>query len=176
MTFIVTKRVLLAGLALGISSISFAAKNASKDSGKSSGRKYGMAGCGLGSMIIEPSGSQTSAATTNGVAYSQLFGITSGTSNCEETKEVAAITSQETFVATNLTTLSKQIAQGEGDLLAAFSTTLGCPSETLPTVATELKSNFAEIFKAPGAMAVLDTSKDILRANPIASANCLYLN
>ena len=47
--------------------------------------QYGMAGCGLGSVVISDDGFlQVFAATTNGTSYSQSFGITSGTSNCVE--------------------------------------------------------------------------------------------
>jgi Protein of unknown function (DUF3015) len=159
----VTKRVLLAGLILGVSSSSYA-------------KKYGMAGCGLGSLIIDPSGSQTSAATTNNTAYNQLFGISFGTSNCDTKEEMAVIMNQENFVVTNLSTLSKEMAQGKGESLAAFSATLGCSHDSDSAVARELQANYSEIFKSPGAMAVLDTSKDVLKGNPEISSKCQYLN
>ena len=139
-------------------------------------QKYGMAGCGLGSIVIEPSGSQTSAATTNGLFGSQLFGITTGTSNCKPAGEMAIINMQEEFIATNLNTLSKEMAQGSGESLAAFTETLGCQQDSYALVASELKANYSTIFSAPGAMAVLDTSKMVLKGNPVASSNCQYLN
>jgi hypothetical protein len=137
---------------------------------------YGMAGCGLGSMVIDPSGSQTSAATTNGTAYNQLFGITSGTSNCKAPSEVAVITRQEDFVANNLSTLSKDMAKGSGESLNAFAETLGCDQMALNDVAGALKNSYSTIFAAPGAMAVLDTSKTILKANPTTSSRCQFLS
>ena len=44
----------------------------------------GAAGCGLGSLIFKSNGkfTQLLAATTNNSTYTQSFGITSGTSNC----------------------------------------------------------------------------------------------
>jgi len=46
---------------------------------------FGMAGCGLGSMLIQSNGKeQIFVATTNGSSGSQTFGITSGTSNCKD--------------------------------------------------------------------------------------------
>ncbi len=134
-----------------------------------------MAGCGLGSILIAPSGSQTSAATSNGTG-SQLFGVTSGTSNCKSPKEMAVITNQENFVSLNLGTLSKEMAQGSGESLAAFTETLGCDQESFSTVASTLKSNYGTIFSAPGAMAVLDTTKVILKSDPSVSSRCQYLN
>ena len=164
MAITVTKRILLAGLLVSVSQVSFAAK------------KYGRAGCGLGSLIMSPSGSQTSAATSNGSAYNQAFGISSGTSNCVSSNEMAVISNQENFVVTNFSTLSKEMAQGKGEALAAFSQTLGCSNEVYPAVAQELQANYQEIFKAPGAMATLDTSKDFIKGNPTISSKCQYLN
>src|SRR5437868_47659 len=46
---------------------------------------YGMAGCGLGSLLFGPVNepfAQVLAATTNATFATQTFGITSGTSNC----------------------------------------------------------------------------------------------
>jgi len=47
-----------------------------------SGQGYGMAGCGIGSIVFadKPGMIQIIAATLNGTAGSQTFGITSGTS------------------------------------------------------------------------------------------------
>ena len=44
-------------------------------------RKYGIAGCGLGSVLFGTSGG-VFAYTTNSSSGNQVFGITSGTSNC----------------------------------------------------------------------------------------------
>ncbi len=136
---------------------------------------YGRAGCGLGSLIISPSGPQTIAGTLN--QYSgQSLAITTGTSNCKTTSEMAVISKQEDFVSVNLGTLSKEMAQGAGESLAAFSETLGCDQAAFDSVALELKSNYRTIFKAPGAMAVLDTTKDVLKGIPSIGSRCLYLN
>ena len=45
---------------------------------------YGLAGCGLGSLVFEsqPGFVQVLAATTNGTSWNNTFGMTSGTSNC----------------------------------------------------------------------------------------------
>lgn len=158
------KRGLVLGLLMLGSTASFA------------GAKYGMAGCGLGSIIFKPNGSQSSAATSNGLGSNQLFGITAGTSNCKTTDELAVISKQEDFVAVNLGTLSKEMAQGSGESIAALSETLGCESGVQQNVAVELKANYHTIFKAPGAMAVLDTTKNVLKGNPSISSHCQYLN
>ena len=81
-------------------------------------RNYGLAGCGLGSVVIGSNGGQISAATTNSTFYSQAFGISSGTSNCIPTQEMAVIMKQEQFLAANLNTLQKEMAQGSGETLS----------------------------------------------------------
>ena len=50
-----------------------------------SGQGYGMAGCGLGSILFgaKPGKIQILSGTTNGIYGNQTFGISSGTSNCD---------------------------------------------------------------------------------------------
>src|SRR5687767_10565283 len=77
---------------------------------------YGMAGCGLGSMVISSDGfSQVFAATTNGTSASQTFGITTGTSNCTRSGVVLADKEQEAFFEANFTELRRDIAGGGGE-------------------------------------------------------------
>ena len=139
-------------------------------------RKYGMAGCGLGSLVISPSGSQTSAGTTNGSFSSQSFGILLGTSNCVPDAEMAVIKEQEEFVVSNFGTLSKEMAQGSGQTLAALAETFGCDREVLPQFAEHLQDNYNDIFAAPGAIAVLDTTKAYVKANPTLSSRCRHVH
>ena len=89
-------------------------------------RKYGMAGCGLGSVVMGPKGSQISAYTTNGTSGSQLYGITTGTSNCQPDRRGAMSEAQESFMFSNYATLSKEMAQGSGTTLAGLAHVLGC--------------------------------------------------
>lgn len=139
-------------------------------------RAYGMAGCGLGSLVFKPGGGQSSAATTNGSFYSQLFGITSGTSNCISSAEAAQISKQEEFIVANLGTLSKEIAQGAGNTLATLSTTLGCNDSVYPQFADHLQNGYSDIFAAPGAIAVLSATKQHLSANKLLKANCSLIH
>ena len=87
-------------------------------------QSFGMAGCGLGSMIIKsPGKAQIFAATTNGSFASQGFGVISGTSNCNPNGISKMLGLQSDFVKHNFVVLSKEIAQGHGDSLAALSST-----------------------------------------------------
>ena len=138
-------------------------------------RLYGRAGCGLGSMLFKPSGNQSSAWTSNSSSGNQLFGITSGTSNCIPTNRTIKAVAQEQFITTNLAMLAKDMARGEGETLVAFTNVLGCPNQDFPAVAAQLKGAYSEIFAAPGALAVLDASKDHLLDDPALAHVCAYL-
>ena len=100
---------------------------------------YGMAGCGLGSIVAKEMGwgddiMQVLAATTNGSVYSQTFGITSGTSNCgeagvEATKKLKKKTAQQVFLKYNLADVKADAAKGEGDYIEGLAGLFGCQSQ-----------------------------------------------
>ena len=87
---------------------------------------YGPAGCGLGSVIIgnDTGFSQVFASTTNGTSASQTFGITSGTSDCDQHGSVESAARQ--FIENNRDALVKDAARGNGETIAALSTLAGC--------------------------------------------------
>jgi hypothetical protein len=97
---------------------------------------YGMAGCGLGSILFGNDNTvlmQVLAATTNGVFGSQTFGITSGTSNCTMGGVVKAEREQAAFAEVNFQDLKRNMAAGGGEYLTSFSTLLGCEDSAKPT-------------------------------------------
>jgi hypothetical protein len=121
-------------LAVSMASTSFAAA-------------YGSAGCGLGSIVFkdEPGAVQILAATTNGTFGNQTFGITSGTSNCG-TPLYASNNQINNFVAQNMDSLARDIAQGQGDTLTAFAELLQVPAAEQKEFAGKLQANFDKIF------------------------------
>ena len=86
---------------------------------------YGMAGCGLGSIVFgnKPGIVQIFAATTNGTFNSQTFGITSGTSNCVDT---SGASSSRLFIDVNREALAKDMSRGSGDTIKSLSAIAGC--------------------------------------------------
>lgn len=108
------------------------------------GRGYGPAGCGLGSLIFEPNSgfTQIFAATTNGTFGSQTFGISSGTSNCADTAGGSA--SAKSFVETNRSALAKDIARGQGETIESLSRLGGCADAR--AVGASLQRNFDKVF------------------------------
>jgi hypothetical protein len=108
------------------------------------GAAYGSAGCGLGSLLFEPSTgfTQVLAATTNGTSANQTFGITSGTSNCDSGPGGSA--SAKAFVQTNRAAIAKDIARGKGETISNLSALAGC-SNTV-AVGSKLQREFKTIF------------------------------
>ena len=135
---------------------------------------YGSAGCGLGSLLIPENGNQISAATTNGTAGSQSFGITSGTSNCDASGLVLANTEKEVFVAQNFESIMKDTAAGEGEHLAALSGLMGCPVGHTATFASVTQKNFDVIYAEDTAdtRVVLSALSKTISKDPILSASC----
>lgn len=104
---------------------------------------YGLAGCGLGSMIFgDQKGSiQILAATTNGTFGTQTFGITSGTSNCVESSGTQGA---RTFIEGNREALAKDAARGSGETITTLSAIAGCKDAKALGVA--LQKRFARLF------------------------------
>ncbi|MBI3804061.1 MAG: DUF3015 family protein [Nitrospirae bacterium] len=109
---------------------------------------YGEAGCGLGSLIFgsTPGFVQIFAATTNASTYSQGFGITSGTSNCDAKGFDVSQVEQEKFVAHNFSGLAKEMATGEGEQLATLAGMLGCPSVKQTQFNATAQRNYGAIY------------------------------
>jgi hypothetical protein len=120
------------------------AKKPAMAAGKSFARNYGMAGCGLGSIVIDKNGAQILAATTNGTAYNQVFGITFGTSNCIDSESEQVASRVDRFVTVNKVALAGDVARGEGETLASLSMMLNCSDSARFNSA--LQGRFGQIF------------------------------
>jgi hypothetical protein len=114
---------------------------------KGSGR-YGLAGCGLGSMAFgaQPGGVQIFAATTNALFGTQTFGITTGTSNCGP-----GLLAQGTrnFVDANREVLAKDISRGQGESIGTLTWINGCADSQ--AVGSALQRSFGRIFPSEAA-------------------------
>jgi hypothetical protein len=135
---------------------------------------YGMAGCGLGSMVIDSKSNfmQVLAFTTNGTSFSQSFGITLGTSNCLPASHKEALNNQQQFIIGNLETLSKEMAQGSGGSIQSLAATFSCSQDSLPVFASQMQNSYEKIFAEPGAISVLNAIKDEVKANQGLASAC----
>ena len=106
-------------------------------------------GCGLGSMVYEGQNglvSQTFAVTTNGTFGNQTFGITSGTSNCEQFKSFTYNEKLNTFVADNMGNLASDIARGQGEYLNTLAILMEVPDTRKGVFSSHMQAHFSDIY------------------------------
>lgn len=137
------------------------------------GRGYGPAGCGLGSILFDPGSgfTQVLAATTNASFGTQTFGITSGTSNCSTSQRGAG--AARAFVEANRPALARDIARGGGETIASLTQIAACADAA--QVGAHLQRRFADIFpsNARSDREVSRSVVDVLRAD--AALGCRAL-
>jgi hypothetical protein len=116
---------------------------------QATGQEYGMAGCGLGSIVFgdKPGIVQIFAATTNGVSGNQTFGISSGTLNCGESGKSAKLSQ---FVEVNKVAIENDLARGNGETVTALSKVLECTNSNF---SSDMKKNYTNSFPQGGASA-----------------------
>jgi Protein of unknown function (DUF3015) len=113
---------------------------------------YGLAGCGLGSLVFgdQQGAVQILASTTNGTFGSQTFGISSGTSNCVE--NAGGTSGARAFIEGNREILAKEAARGGGETITTLSAIAGC--KDAKAVGATLQKRFARVFPSGNASAV----------------------
>lgn len=108
---------------------------------------YGAAGCGLGSLVFQENNpTQILAATTNGTFGSQTFGMTFGTSNCNNEGLVKLGMARESFIEANYKDLSRDAAKGAGEYVTSLAKLYGYTPENTGKFAQLLQKNHAAIF------------------------------
>ncbi len=117
---------------------------------------YGMAGCGLGSLVFkdEPGPIQIVAATLNNLVSPQTSAISSGTSGCYEPRGEDV---QINYIESNKYSLKEDAARGVGETLSGLSLVLGC--QNLNGFSAEIKSNYDQIFQSEKAQDILNAIK-----------------
>ena len=153
-----------------IASVSFA--QTAKKSEKAMLRNYGIAGCGLGSVVMGKRGGQVSAATTNGTSFNQMIGITAGTLNCIDSASSKVANRMDHFILVNRTQVQGDIARGNGETILALSTYMGCESAA-NEIASQLKNNYSTIFTAEAAAnEITDSIITVVLATPALAQQC----
>lgn len=117
---------------------------------------YGMAGCGLGSVVFkdQPGKIQILAATVNNLVSPQTSAVTSGTSGCYDTGSTHA---KLDYIETNKVSLKEDAARGQGETLEGLMTLLGCKEQS--TIKNEIKNNYNTIFSQESAQGILKEIK-----------------
>jgi len=135
-------------------------------------KDYGTAGCGWGSQVMGKGGSQILAATTNDTSYTQVFGITSGTSNCTDDGTVKTAKLMPVFIESNRVSLANDIARGNGETIASLSEILGCGNSAL--LGAELQKNYQAIFpnEAVSNDKVAGSIMEVIKTNGKLNGSC----
>ena len=140
------------------------------------GGQYGMAGCGLGSILFGESESrlgQVLAATTNGIYGNGTFAMSSGTSNCvpeEGTGSAQVKKNVDMFVAANRESLANDIAKSNGETILAISGIMGCSDSTY--LGAKLQSRYENIFDAKEDIQVSDNMYNTVASDRYLAENC----
>ncbi|MCB1190740.1 MAG: DUF3015 family protein [Leptospiraceae bacterium] len=112
--------------------------------------KYGMAGCGLGSLIIKENKMlpQLGAYTINNFAlgtYGVTSSITTGSMNCTADGIVKKQKEQEVYVYLNYENLEREMASGNGEKLETLAMLFGCAKHK-SEFAVMAKKNYKKFF------------------------------
>jgi len=141
-------RKLIIALAVLASASAFAGPHSRSSSSSSSSNltspgAYGVAGCGLGSLAFHDQRGpiQIVAATVNGTSGSQTFGITTGTSNCNDGHNLI-----KAFIHSNYENLKVASARGEGESLTGLAAQYKCSNAE--GFSKAVKSNYQDLFKS----------------------------
>jgi hypothetical protein len=108
-------------------------------------------GCGLGTLLFKDNADnatllQAFQFTTNAFLGTATFGITFGTSECQQPKNFVSNDKASEFMVANMDNLAKDIAQGRGVTLDAFAELMGVSAEKRPQFYASLQGGFARIF------------------------------
>jgi hypothetical protein len=139
---------------------------------------YGMAGCGLGSILFgesESRGGQILAATTNNIYGNNTFGMSSGTSNCvpDQSQTASAIkANMEKFVAANKESLANDIAKSNGETVVAISNIMGCKDSDY--VGSKLQSRYEMIFNSKNETTVANNMWNTVSSDRYLIENCKF--
>jgi hypothetical protein len=109
-----------------------------------------MSGCGLGYMLLS-NGShsrivQLLGVTTNGSFGSQTFGITSGTSGCNEDGAVSLGKTTEVFAEVNFDSLRRDMARGRGEYVETFASLLNSDASKQAGILKMFQTEYATLF------------------------------
>lgn len=131
---------------------------------------YGVAGCGLGSLVFKDQKGpvQIVAATLNGTG-AQTFGITTGTSNCNDGQNLI-----KAYIETNHEAIKTAAARGQGEALVGLAKVYNCQNTAALTNA--LRANYEVIFNSNDAAQTQSGIESAIRMNPELNTTCGQLS
>lgn len=137
----------------------------------------GSSGCGPAWYVFKKNSLVSSSlrAVTNGVLLPTMtLGMTLGTSNCAK----HSIVEQEK-ASLHLATMAREellleMAQGQGEHLAAFAYTLGCQAGAVPAVQAALQNNYDNVAPTTDVSpeSLVGNAISVIHSNENLSAQC----
>lgn len=117
---------------------------------------YGMAGCGIGhNWFPNRNGPQLGLWGIRfllqngplGIGFSQTWYISSGTSGCRETRQVASA-EREVFIDHNIADLTREASQGQGEALFALASLYGCNNDSAKQAFALFAQSNSDVFRS----------------------------
>ena len=129
-------------------------------------------GCGLGSKLFDGQRGtfpQVLAVTTNGTFGNQTFGISSGTSGCEQNGIVKSSWKTAAYIDSNMNKLAMDMSRGTGESLDSLASIIGISAADKGKFNSTLQANFERIFSSTSTSSaeVLASLKSVLAEDAI---------
>lgn len=137
--------------------------------------RWGAAGCGFGSVAIDRNEQlpQIGAWFLNTILGNQTFAISSGTSNCVESRNETAAVEQEVFLRANFAALNHEAVQGGGEHIEALADVFGCRQPESTTAIKSLSQNrYDAIFSSQDPDVVLTNYLREIRTDEALVKDC----
>lgn len=134
---------------------------------------WGMGGCGFASLFIKERDMlpQIGASVVNDIlGITQSFAISSGSSNCVASRSELAAREQEVFITVNLSSLSKEAAQGSGEHISALAEVFGCPNEPFARLS---QNHYSKIYEKNEPSVVLQNYLKEVNSDQDLAKRCL---
>ena len=137
---------------------------------------WGMGGCGFASLFIKEKETlpQIGASLVNELFSNstQSIAISSGTSNCVASRKDLASKEQEVFITVNLSSLSKEAAQGSGEHISALAEVFGCPNSDFIKLS---QAHYNKIYETNEAAVVLQNYLNEVKQDQNLAKSCLRI-
>ena len=109
-------------------------------------------GCGPGKLVLEGEsgvGAHIGVVVINHIVQGTAFSVTTGTFGCDSSKTVSNEYQKEIFVASNIDSLSVDMAQGEGEHLTTLAALMGVAEDDQAKFFELTQKSYSSIFSTP---------------------------
>lgn len=132
-------------------------------------------GCGLGWQVTNKT--TMSATTTRGTTNAFIpptFGMTTGTIGCARHDIAKRDEAAAAYAVNNYDSLTTEMAEGHGEVLAGFARTLGCNDASMESFSQMTQKNYKSLVSTgeQPALNMFDQVKTHIKQDAVLSASC----